>query len=100
MARGLKFRIKIEEGLFYIRITKTKVLISFAVTPKLICVFVFAYAKLRISHDEAHLGQLKKRWSKSELMLTKFVVQADLLYFDLKRVDPNMTSCKRSIKVS
>ena len=31
---------------------KTKALISFA---KLICVLVFAYAKSRFSHDEAHL---------------------------------------------
>ena len=35
-----------------------------AVTPKLICVFVFAYAKSRFSHDEAQLsfqleGQMK-----------------------------------------
>ena len=29
---------------------KTKALISFAVTAKLICVFVFAYAKIRFSH--------------------------------------------------
>ena len=34
---------------------KTKALISFAVTAKLICVFVFAYAKIRFSHDEAHI---------------------------------------------
>ena len=34
---------------------KTKVLISFAVTAKLICVFVFAYAKNWFSHDAAHL---------------------------------------------
>ena len=33
---------------------KTKALISFAVTAKLISVFVFAYAKSRFSHDEAH----------------------------------------------
>ena len=30
-------------------------LISFAVTAKLICVFVFAYEKIRFSHDEAHI---------------------------------------------
>ena len=30
---------------------KTKALISFAVTAKLICVFAFAYAKNRFSHD-------------------------------------------------
>ena len=32
---------------------KTKALISFPVTAKLICVFVFAYAKIRFSHDAA-----------------------------------------------
>ena len=35
-------------------VAKTKALISFAVTAKLICVFVFAYAKSRFSHDAAH----------------------------------------------
>ena len=29
--------------------------INFAVTAKLICVFVFAYAKSRFSHNEAHV---------------------------------------------
>ena len=38
------------------RVAKTKALISFAVTAKLICVFVFAYAKSRFSHDAAQLG--------------------------------------------
>ena len=38
-----------------IYVAKTKTLISFAVTVKLICVFVFAYAKSRFFHDEAHL---------------------------------------------
>ena len=33
--------------------SKTKVLISFAVTAKLICAFVFAKAKIRFSHDAA-----------------------------------------------
>ena len=33
---------------------KTKALISFAVTAKLICVFVFAFAKSRFSHDAGH----------------------------------------------
>ena len=36
-----------------IRVAKTKALISFAVTAKLICVFVFAYVKSRFSHNEA-----------------------------------------------
>ena len=35
---------------------KTKALISFAVTAKLICVFVFAYAKIRFSHDAAFIS--------------------------------------------
>ena len=34
---------------------KTKALISFAVTAKLICVFVFVNAKCWFSHDAAHL---------------------------------------------
>ena len=36
-------------------VAKTKALISFAVTAKLICVFVFAYAKSQFSHDTAHI---------------------------------------------
>ena len=36
-------------------IAKAKALISFTVTAKLICVFVFAYAKIRFSHDAAHI---------------------------------------------
>ena len=36
-----------------IHVTKTKGLISFAVTAKLICTFVFAFAKCRFSHDIA-----------------------------------------------
>ena len=38
------------------RVAKTKALISFAVTAKLICVFVFAYAKSRFSHNEAQIS--------------------------------------------
>ena len=36
--------------------SKTKALISFAVTAKLICVFVFAYADCWFSHDAAPLS--------------------------------------------
>ena len=43
-----------------IHIAKTKALISFAVTEKLICVFVFAYAKSRFSHNEAHIASVHK----------------------------------------
>ena len=38
-----------------INLAKPKALISFAVTAKLIRDFVFAYAKNRFSHKEAHL---------------------------------------------
>ena len=38
-----------------IRVAKTNALIIFAVTAKLICVFVFAYAEYCFSHDVAHL---------------------------------------------
>ena len=40
-------------------VAKTKALISFAVTAKLICVFVFAYAKRLFSHDAAHICLLR-----------------------------------------
>ena len=58
LARGLKFRIKEVDGLYY-PCSENKALISFAITAKLICVFVFAYAKSRFSHDAA---QLKLSW--------------------------------------
>ena len=38
-----------------ILVAKTKALISLTVTAKLICAFVFAYAKSRFSHDAAHI---------------------------------------------
>ena len=38
---------------------KTKALISFAVTAKLICVFVFAYAERWFSHDAAQIESVK-----------------------------------------
>ena len=50
--RGLKFRIYKVEGLYSL-CSETKALISFAVTAKLICIFVFAYAKCWFSHDVA-----------------------------------------------
>ena len=37
-----------------IHVVKTKALIRIAVTAKLICVFVFAYAKIGFSHVAAH----------------------------------------------
>ena len=48
-ARSLKFRVKVEEELYYPS-SENKALISFAVTAKLICAFVFAYADCWFSH--------------------------------------------------
>ena len=42
-------------GMTCINVAKTKALISFAVTAKLICVFIFAYAKRWFSHNAAHM---------------------------------------------
>ena len=55
VARGLKFQIYKVEGLYYLYVGKARALISFTVTPKLICIFVFAYAKSRFSHDAAQI---------------------------------------------
>ena len=53
MARSLKFLRKKKRD-YTLRVAKTKGLISFAVTAKLICVFVLAYANCWFSHVEAH----------------------------------------------
>ena len=49
-ARSLNFRIKRKRHCT-VCVVKTKALISFAVTAKLICIFVFASAKCWFSHD-------------------------------------------------
>ena len=55
MARNWKLWIlKVEELYYRICVANTKALISLTVTAKLICDFVFAYAKCWFSHDAAH----------------------------------------------
>ena len=49
-------------GICTIRVAKTKALISFAVTAKLICAFVFAYADCWFSHGAAHIVKLGCLW--------------------------------------
>ena len=49
-----------------IHVVKTKALISFAVTAKLICVFVFAYARGRFSHNAAHIIGNAMFWAHKE----------------------------------
>ena len=59
MASSLKFWIyKVDRSsctIYMIYVAKTKALISFTVTAKLICVCVFAYAKSWFSHDITHM---------------------------------------------
>ena len=66
MARGLKFRIKKLEGSYYL-CSENKGVDQlrgyFAVTAKLICVFVFAYAKCLFSHVAAHIWAWRPSWS-------------------------------------
>ena len=50
MVRGLKVRTLGAEGLYY-PFSENKG----AVTAKLICIFVFAYAKNRFSHNETYI---------------------------------------------
>ena len=52
--RSLKFRISEEDKIVY-RVAKIKALISFAVTAKLICAFVFAYSDCWFSRTVAYI---------------------------------------------
>ena len=51
--------------------TKTKALISFPVTAKLICVFVFTYAKIKFSHDEAHFSSAYRMLSQNAVIAAR-----------------------------
>ena len=51
-------------------VAKTKALISCAVTVQLVCAFVFALAKIRFSHDAAHITNGK---SLTTIMSDKWV---------------------------
>ena len=59
MIRGLKFRIKEVERLYYL-CSEKKALISCVVDVQLISAFVFAYAKSLFSHDVAQICYLTK----------------------------------------
>ena len=50
-------------------VAKTKALISFAVTAKLICVFVFAYVKYWFSHDAAQMSFNNENEMKISLIM-------------------------------
>ena len=55
-----------------IRVAKTKALISFAVTAKLICVFVFAYTKSQFSHKDTQIIVVEKVSEIIDLILHNF----------------------------
>ena len=56
-------------------------LISLAVTTKLICVFVFAYAKSWFSHDEAHIKVGCKSHGHVILMVSSHLMVYIILLF-------------------
>ena len=55
-----------------IYVAKTKALISFAVIAKLICVFVFTYAKCWFSHEAAHVKHGSIHTSSNVLSVCRF----------------------------
>ena len=50
---------------------KTKGLIDCGATTQLICAFVFAYAKGRISHDAAHMSYIMRKPAFTKLEKNK-----------------------------
>ena len=56
-----------------IHVTKTKALISFAVTAKLICVFVFAYSNCWFSHAKVHIQNQRHSCAVILQMISAFV---------------------------
>ena len=57
---------------------KTKALISFAVTAKLICVFVFTYADCWFSHDAAQIENMAN--DNKTFSLTFFFAEESLIF--------------------
>ena len=65
-------------------VAKTKALISFAVTAKLVCVFVFAYAKSRFSHNEAHIIVLGHKQQHVRITIQPNTICTHLSLFSFK----------------
>ena len=74
MTRGLKFRIKVVERLYY-PYSENKGADQLSVTAQLICVFVLAYAKSRFSYNEAQMIPLKEfqgqNWTQTQSSVNK-----------------------------
>ena len=64
-----------------IHVAKTKTLISFADTAKLIGVFGFAYAKSRFSHNEAQLKKQLSRLQKLKALISLHDSATELLLY-------------------
>ena len=73
MARDWKFLDLKSKRNCTTRVAKTKALISFAVTAKLICAFVFAYADCWFSNGAAHFI------SKNGIEFSKIYPQSQIL---------------------
>ena len=58
---------------------KTKALISFTVTAKLICTFGFAYADCWFSHEAAHILNKSENASHYSQVLTLIITQDFIL---------------------
>ena len=63
---------------------KTKALISFAVTAKLVCAFVFTYANCWISHAAAHrnVAETTRTQSKFPFFVIKLIRERNLMSED------------------
>ena len=73
MARGLKFRIEVIDGLHY-PYSENKGADQLSVTAKLICVFVSAYAKGRFSHNVAQfIHEISIEFRIRNTLLEKFL---------------------------
>ena len=59
---------------------KTKALISFAVTAKLICVFIFTYPKSQFSDNEAHICNINRPDKARFVFIIWFLGKPTLLF--------------------
>ena len=81
-----------------IYVAKRKALISFAVTAKLIWVFVFAYAKCCFSHDEAHLNSVADETANADLSAPfLLVIDQSWFYADATHILLNKDCCEQSL---
>ena len=83
MARGLKFVFKLKRDCT-IGVAKTKALISFGVTAKLLCAFVFAQAFCWFSYAVAHIMSSVGTVNKNCLLeLCKELLFSIYMYFEI-----------------